>query len=321
MNLIPDQKQKPMASNVVINRKSALSWQTKRSALVGEVSRRLLNMDSQSCLEEGQEVLNAFCKKMWLSGYSEYERSLILREGEARVRNIKNLVAQGKRPLYRTAEYKKYDRAIEKQDKKRTWYGNKESVLFVQATHKERLRTQIQEIADRYGLNIKVVERGGRTIKAILQKSEVERMKCYDPECIICLTTGDKGNCNKENVGYTIKCKTCLEEKPDQSVKEKRQIMHGETGRTARIRCAEHHEALKRKKNSNLWEHCVTEHGGLQAEFEYKVDRSFHRDSLLRQIEEADRLESEEGTILNDKLEFVQPFAIQMRATRMTHRS
>ena len=36
--------------------------------------------------------------------------------------------------------------------------------------------------------------------------------------------------------------------------------------------------------------------------------------------EEADRLESEEGTILNNKLEFVQPFAIQMRATRMTHR-
>ena len=81
------------------------------------------------------------------------------------MRNIKNLVAQGKRPLYRTAEYKKHDRAIEKQDKKRTWYGNKESVLFVQATPKEILRTQTQEIADRHGLNIKVVERGGRTIK------------------------------------------------------------------------------------------------------------------------------------------------------------
>ena len=49
--------------------------------------------------------------------------------------------------------------------------------------------------------------------------------------------------------------------------------MHGESGRTARIRCSEHQEALKRKKNSNLWEHYMTEHRGVLAEFEYKVDR------------------------------------------------
>ena len=53
------------------------------------------------------------------------------------------------------------------------------------------------------------------------------------------------------------------------------------------------------------------------AEFEYKVERKFHRDVLLRQIEEAWRLENEEGTILNDKLDFRQPFVVQVRATRM----
>ena len=96
--------------------------------------------------------------------------------------------------------------------------------------------------------------------------------------------------------------------------------MHGETSRTAKVRCKEHKDALMRKKNSNLWEHCQTEHQGEFAEFKYKVQRSFHRDSLLRQIEEAKRLENEEGTLLNDKLEFVQPFAIQLKATRMTNR-
>ena len=97
-------------------------------------------------------------------------------------------------------------------------------------------------------------------------------------------------------------------------------LMHGETSRTAKIRCKEHRDALLRKKNSNLWEHCEEEHNGEIADFKYKVVRSFHRDSLLRQIEEAKRLESEEGTLLNDKLEFVQPFAIQLKATRMTNR-
>ena len=43
--------------------------------------------------------------------------------------------------------------------------------------------------------------------------------------------------------------------------------------------------------------------------------RRFHRDSLLRQIEEAWRLENEEGTLLNDKLEFVKPFGVQLKAT------
>ena len=62
------------------------------------------------------------------------------------------------------------------------------------------------------------------------------------------------------------------------------------------------------------------EHQSDEAEFEYKVHRCFNRDSLMRQIEETKRLESEEGTLLNDKLEFVQSFAIQLKDTRMTNR-
>ena len=93
--------------------------------------------------------------------------------------------------------------------------------------------------------------------------------------------------------------------------------MHGETNRTARVRCLEHKSALMRRDNSNLWEHCVAKHGGQQAEFGYKVTRGFHRDSLLRQIDEAWRLENEDGTILNDKLEFAKPFGVQLKATRM----
>ena len=49
--------------------------------------------------------------------------------------------------------------------------------------------------------------------------------------------------------------------------------MHEESGRTAKIRGSEHQQDLKTKKISNLWEHYMTEHRGVLAEFEYKVDR------------------------------------------------
>ena len=58
-------------------------------------------------------------------------------------------------------------------------------------------------------------------------------------------------------------------------------------------------------------------HNGEEAEFGYRVEKAFHRDSLLRKIDEAARLEDEQGTILNDKLEFVRPFGVQVRATKM----
>ena len=47
------------------------------------------------------------------------------------------------------------------------------------------------------------------------------------------------------------------------------------------MRCGEHRAALERREKRNLWDHCVLEHGGEEADFKYKVERGFHRDSLL----------------------------------------
>ena len=63
------------------------------------------------------------------------------------------------------------------------------------------------------------------------------------------------------------------------------------------MRCSEHRAALKTREKSNLWNHCVLEHNGEQATFKYKVERKFHKDSMLRQIKETWKLESEPGTI------------------------
>ena len=137
------------------------------------------------------------------------------------------------------------------------------------------------------------MERGGRTVKGMLQKSDVlPNKRCWDDRCPIC-KTDELGNCNKENIGYSIICQTCWEseENKDKEMKIRRHIMDGESSRTARIRCIEHMEALERKKDSNLWEHVVDTHEGKSDEvsFGYKVERKFHRDLSLIHISEPTR--------------------------------
>ena len=47
-------------------------------------------------------------------------------------------------------------------------------MLFVQATPGERLKSAVQHVCDQSGLKIKVVKKGGRTVKQILLKSVID---------------------------------------------------------------------------------------------------------------------------------------------------
>ena len=56
---------------------------------------------------------------------------------------------------------------------------------------------------------VKVVERGGRQVKSLLQKSDVHPQdQCWDNGCHVCLTGGG-GKCNVERVVYKIWCVYC----------------------------------------------------------------------------------------------------------------
>ena len=71
---------------------------------------------------------------MLISDYSMRERSLILQEGRARYSNLLMKVKEGDRPLYRNSNWRKKERALAKEIKKRRWYGDSDAVLFVQST-------------------------------------------------------------------------------------------------------------------------------------------------------------------------------------------
>ena len=64
-------------------------------------------MDEQAWDDEGGLGMEKFNFMMLLSGYCEYERELIVREGLARVENIKKKVERGERPLYRMVSWRK----------------------------------------------------------------------------------------------------------------------------------------------------------------------------------------------------------------------
>ena len=95
-------------------------------------------------------------------------------------------------------------------------------------------------------------------------------------------------------------------------------VMDGETGRTARMRCKEHLSALDSKtRSSNLREHCVAFHGGRRVEFACEVVSRFPGDPLTRQLEEAIRIDHQEGISLNDQSEFVRPAGVRISVARM----
>ena len=303
--------EKPMAAKVTVLKESALSWRVKKMALSGEVCRRFLNC-SQDMVEEGEAEIHVdwLCWKMFKSGYSREERDKIVCEGRARYSNILAKVTRGERPLYRSAAWMKERRGVEKVKKRKGWHGGADTVLFVQSTPNEILRKELQGQMDKLGMKVKVVEKGGRSLKSLLQCSDVEPSpRCKFDDCVV-FRTEAKGQCCMENVGYLVWCKEC-------ELQGVRTVMHGETGRCARLRCGEHERALLAKKNSNLWEHARDVHNGEKVEYGYKVDKAFKNDVLARQLDEAIRIAGEGGNLLNDKFEWVRPAGVAISINRM----
>ena len=66
----------------------------------------------------------------------------------------------------------------------------------------------------------------------MVQKDPFPNLKCSKKKCPICeseVTDNPKIPCNSNNVGYKLKCDTCL-------IKGKTMVYEGETARSARVR-------------------------------------------------------------------------------------
>lgn len=237
------------------------------------------------------------------SGYKHKFRLEVATSAVKAYKKILEEVEDGNRPLYRPKGYETAERKEAKAKKKKEWYtkGGFESVIFVPATPNSTIKKSYEAVMKETTFKMKIVEKSGTQLKRILQVSNPFRKEqCNDVEkCFIC-KSGDKKNCRKNEIKYHINCE-------DDICKE--DIYHGETSRNGYTRGEEHLNAYRNHaEGSHMWKHCVQKHGGEEKQFKMRIDRTFRKDPLLRQITEAiDIQDTAEEHRMNSKSEWHLP--------------
>ena len=312
--------EKPTKNPRVIMADSALSFTKKRTILTQECLRRLRNTK----IELGPEVqrihLNKFMLKLKNSGYNFKFRKEILDSGLKAFQKMKDDDKNNVKPMYRSRDWKAEERQNSKSKKKFNWWNTSKSeiqyksVLFVAPTPggvlAKQLRQREAELNKNNKERIKIEEKGGLKIKDILgSKNPFQKLKCAQKTCPLCtsskyIETSEeevKIPCNSNNIGYRWTCLTCKD-------KNILKVYEGETGRSARIRGAEHVKDLEGKKHKSvLFKHKMSDHKNEDVKFQMKITNKF-KDALTRQANEAVRISSvPETSSLNSKSEFNHP--------------
>ena len=162
------------------------------------------------------------------------------------------------------------------------------------ATPQSALRHKYEEEIRKVGLNIKVVERSGVTIKNQLQRSNpFGGKRCQRDECMVCRSEG-KGKCSSIGVTYELVCQECKDK------------YIGETSRSAYSRGKEHRQAMEREEEGSvLRRHADEKHEGDLPQFTMNVTGVFRNDALLRQTTESVIIgRVEPGKLINSKTEW-----------------
>jgi hypothetical protein len=306
-NIMFQHYEKPTSSKTVMHANSAQSITCRNSVHTQEIMRRLLNsspmLDWKTCVAP---VLSSYMARMMHCGYPEkYRRDTLTRALRIYDKIIED-ENNGTRPLYRPKHWNIIARRKEKQKKKHDWStrGGHIAPIFVPPTPNSELAQSLKAIADseaEAGVHFKVIETGGLSLKAVLQRSNpLETGGCETPDCLPCKHgRGEGGNCKGCGVNYQLECQLC----PD----GERSVYIGESSRNLYTRSKEH---LSRygtgKTTSFMVKHKNAAHRGEEPVYRAKVTAST-RDCLTRQVREAVMIRRSQVPVLNAKTEWHQP--------------
>ena len=155
----------------------------------------------------------------------------------------------------------------------------------------------MQEEINRSDFRIRVVEKVGRSIKSVIQRSDPFKNKdCGALDSLVC-RTGGKGSCRRMEINYDIACQECG---------ENGEIIRyiGESAGNAYTRGLRHISELDgKRKESKMWRHCKDVHDGRIVDFKINVLSTHRQDAMHRQITESVRINWEEG-LINNKTEW-----------------
>ena len=205
--------EKTMSSKFTIQNESALPDKVKRATLVQGGITRLLNTSRELGEEAKIRVMNKYMMKLKTSGYDHKMREEVLRAIENGWKKIVTRDEKGERPIYRSREYKREERKEEKENKNKDWYKGKggkqyESVIFIPATPNSSLKNEVEKIAIKTGIKVKVVEKAGQKMIDYLKSFDksTRAAKCMEEDCLVC--KAEKGGpCRKYNIVYKLSCK------------------------------------------------------------------------------------------------------------------
>jgi len=302
----------------------------KRTTLSNEVVRILRNTSREAPDEVKTFLLSEFANRMKNSGYPEKFRKEIIKSGWEGYAKQVSRHETGECPLYRPKGYRKEERSMDKQVKKRAWYKPYDSVLFCPATPDgvlaSRLREITNEVNSRTDMKIKIIERVGTKITTQLKTTCNYEARCRSTtECMV-HRNGGRGDCNRENVVYKGTCLTCEQSgyssKPNQEgrvvpVTQRRNNIKstyiGETSRSGFVRGAEHMDCLTNPRRtgsgSNAFvKHSELYHRGEEDNVQYKVDilKSFKK-PMERQLWEGVEIQTTDADIkMNSKRDHYQ---------------
>ena len=131
---------------------------------------------------------------------------------------------------------------------------------------------EMREVCSKFeavtGMHIEVKERAGLKNNSVSKAEPLKNKSCGRETCFPCISGG--GNCEKNSSGYRVTCLNC--QRAGVSA-----IYGGETGRNGLTRGLEHLAALRLEDEENtMWKHCIVQHGGVEAEFEMEMLKSFN---------------------------------------------
>ena len=307
---------KPMNTPFTILSRSAHSWSIKRSTLIQEGVRRLLNTSRDAPPHIKSSILSEWDSKMNVSGYDQTFRTNAIQSAVMIYTHKVETEQSGGRPLYRPSGWQADQRNMEKLVKRQTWYtGNAKqrnlAPLIIDPTPSGQLEKEIAQImkeaARLTGIRVKVCQRGGIKVSSAAHADPFASKLCNRSECPVCRSPDSKGGCRHGNVGYQLVCKTCS----DNGVSA---TYEGETSKSAYERGLQHCEGIAKKvEDAPMWRHSQLVHDSdPEIPFSMNVTGRFQK-AMVRQEEEAIRIrESQSVHQLNSRKEFHQPTIIRL---------
>ena len=275
---------KPMASTHVIHKNSAISERSKHNILVADLVRVMRNVSTMCTTEERNRKIQFFINKMQNSGYDIEERVKVYKSAKKKYEEMLRKDLEGETPLYREKSWKRLERIKEKEQKRKSWYKNgkdkAEAVFFVKATPGSKLAEECKKEFKKAKLQVKVVEKTGRSVKRELVKSNPFRKIGCERGCEVCNMGID---CKARGVHYRISCE-------DEGCEEAK--YEGETSRSTGERFPEHLRLIgdrreQIRQRSVFYDHAWERHAGAVPPLKFEILGKFPDDPGMRQATEA----------------------------------